>query len=48
MSGKSTVSAAAAVAWPVGSGVGITIWDGAVEVCGVVEGDVGPDAGPVR
>ena len=29
----------AAVAWPVGSGVGSTIWGGAVDACDAGEGD---------
>ncbi|WP_256695558.1 MULTISPECIES: hypothetical protein [Actinomyces] len=36
------MSAAAAVAWLVGSGVGITIRDGVVETCGAAEGEAGP------
>ena len=45
-SGKPTVSAAAAVAWVVGSAVGITILGGAVEDCDAVEGEAGPDTDP--
>ena len=40
------MSAAAAVAWAVGSSVGITIRDGAVEDCEAVEGEAGPDTDP--
>ncbi len=40
------MSAAAAVAWAVGSAVGITILGGAVEECDAAEGEAGPDTDP--
>ena len=45
-SGKLTMSAAAAVAWAVGSALGITILGGAVEDCGAADGEAGPDTDP--
>jgi len=44
--GKGGGGGAAAVAWAVGSAVGITIRGGAVEECGAAEGEAGPDTDP--